>query len=461
MPSLPSLMAPTSAMFLVPESREQPMHVGGLQLFQTPPGADRDYLSGLFQDVIRTPAEQVAPLFRRVPHRGVTTLGQWSWVDDHEIDLEHHVRHSALPRPGRIRELLALTSRLHSTLLDRQRPLWETHLIEGLDDGRFAVYTKLHHAVMDGVSAMRTLENSLSTDPEARDVPPPFAPRSPAYPRDDEADGPSALQAGWNTLTDAVGIGPKLAQFGMRSLRGGSAVVPMQAPHSMLNVPITGSRRFAADRWELDRIRAVGKAAGATINDVVLTMCSSALRDYLLSQDALPDASLVSMTPVSIRTGDADAGGNAVGSILCSLATDLDDEEARLLSVRDSMQEAKAALAGMSPLQITAISAAINAPLLLNSALDLHRFVRPAFNLTISNVPGPRDPLYWNGARLDGQYPLSIPLNGQALNITVTSYAGHLNFGLTACRRSLPHMQQMLHGLDEALMGLEKAFLST
>src|SRR4051812_12146773 len=165
-------MAPTSSMFLVPETRDQPMHVGGLQLFEPPAGAGPDYITGLYRDALAV--TDVAPLFKRRPYRSLSTLGQWAWADDDDIDLEHHVRHSALPRPGRVRELLALTSRLHGTLLDRHRPLWETHLIEGLEDGRFAVYAKVHHALLDGVSALRLTERSLSRDPADRGVALPY-----------------------------------------------------------------------------------------------------------------------------------------------------------------------------------------------------------------------------------------------------------------------------------------------
>ena len=451
----PFFVAPADAMFLIPETREQPMHVGSLQLFEPAPGAGPDSLAELYQQALAV--EDVAPVFRKRPARGLTTLGQWTWKDDEPVDLEHHVRHSSLPRPGRVRELLALTSRLHSTLLDRQRPLWETHLIEGLDDGRFAVYTKLHHALMDGVSGLRLLERSLSTDPDARDVPMPFSSR-PRPPR--EAGGldlKELVGGGARALGDVVGLAPPLAHLAHQAITHQGAAAPGQAPRSVLNVPITGSRRFAADAWDLDRIRAVAAGADATINDVVLAMSAGALRDYLLSLDALPDEPLIAMTPVSLRTGDED-GGNAVGAILASLGTDLSDPEARMLAVRDSMRRGKATLEGLSPLQVTALSAVLMSPLLLNSVLGVSRYVRPPFNVIISNIPGPRDPLYWNGARLVGMYPLSIPTAGQALNITVTSYAGSLQFGLTGCRRSLPHLQRLLTGLDESLGQLEKAF---
>ena len=187
-------------------------------------------------------------------------------------------------------------------------------------------------------------------------------------------------------------------------------------------------------------------------------MCSSALRGYLRDMDALPDKPLIAMTPVSLRGEDDEGGGNAVGTILCNLATDVEDPEARLMAIRASMLAGKAGLAGLSQLQVTALSAAAMAPMLLGQVPGVSQLAPPAFNIVISNVPGPKEPLYWNGAHLEGMYPLSIPLNGQALNITVTSYAGQVQFGLSGCRRTLPHLQRLLIGLEDALVDLEKAF---
>jgi len=456
------LMPPTDAVFLLPESREQPMHVGGLQLFDLPTGADRSWLRELHRRAVTV--QDLAPAFRKRPYRSALTLGQWMWLDDSEVDLEHHVRHSALPEPGRIRELLALVSRLHGTPLDRQRPLWETHLIEGLEGNRFAVYTKVHHSLMDGVSANALLQSSLSTDPDERNVPMPYQQR-PVQRRERQGGHRPGLFAlpglALGAVRDTVGLGPRMLQLAQGALRQQAAVLPGQAPRSPFNVSITGSRRFAADAWSMDRIRAVAKAADATVNDVVLGMCAAALRDYLLDLDALPAAPLVAMTPVSLRKDGGPSGGNAVGTILCSLATDVADPQARLLAVRDSMNAGKAALAGLSQLQVSALSAAVMAPLLFNSLVGLHKVVRPPFNLVISNVPGPQQTLFWNGARLQGAYPLSIPVDGQALNITVTSYDGWMQFGLVGCRRSVPHLQRLLSGLDAALTGLEEAFVTS
>ena len=452
-----ALMPLNDSMFLIPESRDQPMHVGGLQLFDLPQGAGRGYLRELYEASIAV--EQVAPVFRKRPHRSALTLGQWTWVEDSDIDLEHHVRHSALPEPGRVRELLALTSRLHGTLLDRKRPLWEAHLIEGLEGDRFAVYTKLHHALMDGVSATRLLTRSLSTDPDARDVTPPWQATDDARPHRSARSPLSlpgqALQAG----IDAVGLIPTLLKLASDGLSSQATVLPLQAPRSMLNVAITGSRRFAAESWSLTRIKAVARAADATVNDVLLAMCAGALRVYLLEREALPAAPLVAMTPVSLRKDDSPESSNAVGAILCNLATDVEHPGARLVAIRQSMLSGKAALADLNQAQVSALSAVAVAPLLLNSVMALHRVSPPPFNLVISNVVGSPDPLYWNGARMTGTYPLSIPLDGQALNITLTSYDGQVHVGIVGCRRSVPHLQRLLGHLEDSLVGLEDALV--
>ncbi len=449
------LMALTDATFMLPERRESPIHVGGLQVFELPVDAGPDYVTDLYERALSV--TDVAPVFRKRATRGPLTLGAWAWTEDREIDLEHHVRHSALPRPGRVRELLALVSRLHGTLLDRERPLWEVHLIEGLEGNRFAVYSKLHHSLMDGVSATRLMERTLSTTPDGptgmlwqRQESEPREPRPSAL-----RSAPKAL---WGLGTDAVTLGPRLARLAASSMGEVSAPLPMQAPKSRFNTSITGSRRFAAQSWSLPRVKAVGKAAGCTLNDVVLAMCSSALRDYLLDLHDLPAEPLVAMTPVSLRAAGDTSGGNNISAILANLATDLEDPADRLAAIHTSMEQGKAGLRDLSPLQRVVVAGVVMSPLLLNSLVGMHKVARPPFNLIISNVPGPRDPLWWNGARLQGHYPLSIPLEGQALNITLVSYDGQLHVGITGCRRTVPHLQRMLFGLEKGLADLEQAY---
>ena len=229
----------------------------------------------------------------------------------------------------------------------------------------------------------------------------------------------------------------------------------------MFNTKITGSRRFAAQGWPIERLRAIGKASGTTINDVVLAMCSGAIRSYLIDYDALPDTTLVSMVPVGLNAKSAHVasteGGNALGTVMVKLGTDLDDPADRLASIHKSMKSGKEALSSMSPLQIMAMSALGLAPSIVTPMLRLQGIIRPPFNLIISNVPGPKSTQYLNGAKMTGTYPLSIPINGMALNITCNSYAENMDFGLTGCRRSVPHLQRLLGHMDDELDALEKA----
>jgi diacylglycerol O-acyltransferase len=234
--------------------------------------------------------------------------------------------------------------------------------------------------------------------------------------------------------------------------------LPFRAPKTMFNVPIGGARRAAAQSWPLARIRAVKSAAGVTVNDVVLAMCAGALRAYLVEQDALPDTPLVAMVPISLRSKDEqDAGGNMVGTILCNLATDVDDPGKRLDAINTSMSENKKVFAELPRTQALALSAFLMSGIALGLMPGFVSSVPPPFNIVISNVPGASEPLYWNGARLDGNYPLSIALDGQALNITLTNNAGNLDFGLVGCRRSVPHLQRLLMHLEDSLADLERA----
>jgi diacylglycerol O-acyltransferase / wax synthase len=463
-----SPLDPTSAAFLYAEKRSMPMHVGGLQLFKKPEGAGRNYVREMYDEMRQV--EDIAPLYLKRPHRSIRTAGQWVWEDDEQFDIEHHVRHSALPKPGRIRELLELTSRLHSTRLARERPLWESHIIEGLRDGRVAMYHKTHHALVDGVSAMRLLASVLSTDPDERDMPAMWArqPKRAKPPKTVDrveqhlSDLPvQALRSALGITAEAAGMPAALVKTLSKGLRNETSSLSLYAPRTILNQNITGSRRIAAQDWPIDRLRAIGRATGATLNDVVLAMCSGAMRTYLLELNALPDTSLVAMVPVGLKAKQSQIasaeGGNAVGAVMVQLATDQPDPADRLARVHRSMVDGKRALSSMTPVQILAMSALGQTPAILGPILRMQGIVRPPYNLIISNVPGPRTTHYWNGAQLLGTYPLSIPINGMALNITCTSYDGNMAFGLTGCRRTVPHLQRLLTHLDDEVKALENA----
>ena len=305
------LISPTHSMFLLTESREHPMHVGGLQLFKPPDGAGPQFVRQAYEAMIAI--QEVQPTFRKHPAKILGGITSVAWSFDDDIDLDYHLRRSALPSPGRVRELLELTSRLHTSLLDRHRPLWEAHLVEGLSDGRFAVYVKFHHALIDGVSALKLMQRALTADPADTDTRVPWA--LPAWHRDRKSENQSRL-AGFAQLAGSVAaLGPSTVKLARAALLEQQLTLPFAAPRTMLNVPIGGARRCGAQSWSLDRIKKVKSAAGVTVNDVVLAMCAGALRAYLLERSKLPSTPLIAMVPVNLRAEkDADGGGNMVGT---------------------------------------------------------------------------------------------------------------------------------------------------
>ncbi|MDF3029677.1 MAG: atfA2 [Moraxellaceae bacterium] len=439
--------------WLLMETPESPMHVGSLQLYELPADAGPDYLANLYEAMVQGDAF-CAPFNRKLQK----SLGglEAAWVRDDGMDIEYHVRHSALPRPGRVRELLALVSRLHAHRLDRRRPMWECHLIEGLEGNRFAVYVKMHHSLVDGVAGSRLLQSRLSPLPLER----PVAPWSAAWEQGREARRQEARVL--------PSVGEELKSLG-RSVRqivamaklplAGNARAIYQAPRTQLNQHITGARRFAAQSWSLARIKAVGAKHGATVNDVFLAMCAGCLRDYLISLDALPAEPLVAQVPVALRSVDqADEGGNAITTMQVSLGTHLAEPLARLTAIRDSVQVAKTRLGNMTALDIFNLTALTNLPLTLGQVTGISgRTPRPLFNLVISNVPGPCQPLHLGNAKLLANYPVSLIWHGYAVNITVQSYCDNLDVGIIACRNTVPRVQRMLDHLETALAELEQA----
>jgi diacylglycerol O-acyltransferase / wax synthase len=444
-------LSPTDAMFMWLEGRRQPMHVGGLHLYTPPIGAGTDFVQKLVEGWREFP--RANPPFDQFAH---FRLGHFFWDDDKDFELDYHLRHSALPRPGRIRELLGLVSRLHGTLMDRTRPLWEVNVIEGLADGRVALYMKVHHAMFDGVAAMKMMTRLLSPDPLER-RPPIWAQTPPK--REPRPDEPAPAMPG--LLERALKMGAEIfpgVQSGLRELVRDETIAhaqPYQAPPTMFNVKISGSRRFAAQSFSLERFQAIGKAASATINDVTLAICSGTLRRYLLARDALPERPLTAMVPVSVREPGQD-GGNALSILIANLATNLEDPLERLKLIIESTTLAKDRLGKMSKLERMAHAAAMSAPMGATMVTGYSKR-RPIYNVVISNVPGPKQQLFLDGMRLDESYPVSIPVDYLALNITITGYNKELGFGYTACRRSVPALQRMLDYTDESLRELEGA----
>ena len=265
--------------------------------------------------------------------------------------------------------------------------------------------------------------------------------------RHHESDHTSPLQTLSRKAGSVAALAPSTLRLARAALLEQQLTLPFGAPRTMFNVPIGGARRAAAQSWSLDRIKCVKEAAaGVTVNDVVLAMCAGALRYYLIERDGtLPLTPLIAMVPVSLRTeAEADSGGNMTGVVLCNLATDTDDPAKRLETINASMRDNKRVFSQLPRVQALALSAMMIAPLGLGALPGFVFSTQPPFNIVISNVPGTRQPMYWRGARMDGNYPLSIVLDGQALNITLANNADNLDFGLVGCRRSVPHLQRLL-----------------
>ena len=458
-------LSPMDAMFLYGETRDIKMHVAGLLPLTPPPDAGPDYL-GLLMEEIRQSVDIKAPWNLKLATPNFLLNPLHRWVEDEQFDIEYHVRRSALPAPGDERELGVLISRLHSHSLDLSRPPWELHLIEGLEGGRIALYMKMHHALVDGYTAMKMLSRSMARSVDDDSTPMFFCqsqPRRQGASKRVAVDMSSVWESVVSQFDSVRDVGKALWRLS-RSARGelGDLVNSMQAPNSVLNRRIGRNRRFATQQYQIDELRALSKASGGTLNDIVMALCAGGLRRFLLDMNELPDKPLVAFLPVNVRPKDDPGGGNAVGAMLASLATDVEDPVQRLQAIVASTREAKQQMESMSAAAIIAYSSLIMAPFglqALKAVSGIRGRLPITFNLCISNVPGTDDPLYFRGSRIEATYPVSIPTHGMALNITVQSYAGTLNFGFVGCRDTLPHLQRLAVYTGEALEELKAALL--
>ncbi|HEY4713351.1 MAG TPA: wax ester/triacylglycerol synthase family O-acyltransferase [Aquirhabdus sp.] len=446
-------LGPIDLIFLTLESRKQPMHVGGLFLFKLPEDAPSDFVWQLVQKIRASDEKPVQP-FNQV-------LSGYFWDKDDDFDIDQHFRHISLPKPGRVRELLTYVSQEHSALLDRAKPLWECHIIEGIEGNRFAMYMKMHHAMTDGVGGMKLIQRALSTSPFEENVTPPWAMKSTHHKKAGITISKTAQF--FNSVAKQIQIAPNVARevyTAMTKRKDPNYVTVFQAPKSILNQPVSASRRFAAQSYKLKRLRDVAKKLSThlgekfTLNDIVLAICSGAMRAYLSNQNALPAKPLIAMVPISLRK-DGDDSANSIAFILANLATHLSDPLERITAIHNSVQNSKDRMARMTPGEILNYTGIVFSLAGLNLITGAAPKVQ-AFNIVISNVPGPKETLYLNGATLDALYPVSIVMDGQATNITLTSYRDKLEVGIIACRKTLPSIQSLLGLLEYEIVILER-----
>jgi diacylglycerol O-acyltransferase / wax synthase len=460
-------LSPGDSFFLLIESQNTPSQIGVLARMKLPEGEDKSFILRMVEG-FRKYQPTVPPFNLKLADRSATNP-MYSWETVKSIDIDYHLRHSALPQPGGERELAVLISRLHSIPLDHRRPMWEFHVIEGLEDDCFAIYAKMHHALIDGVAGSRLMAQWMGqvTPSVSPDFRPMWAMKQAKRPKKLTRSTPNALPF-YQTLFTQVSDPIKAAYgvfgatldsvIGTRSKKHPDLVAPYTAPNSLLNSAVGPHRRVSTVEFSTERLLHIGKQLGGTLNDVVMAICGGALRDYLIELDALPKKPLVAQVPVSFRPkGDA-GGGNAIGMMLSSLGTDIEDTQARFEKVHKAMAAGKNLLSDMSAAQITAYSAIMTLPFALGQMTGVgNTSKRPMYNVVISNIPGPTETRYLNGAEVFSVHPVSFVTQGQALNITLFTYADKITFVFTACRETLPSVQRLVSHTTSALESLESA----
>ncbi|GAA1302565.1 WS/DGAT/MGAT family O-acyltransferase [Pseudonocardia xinjiangensis] len=480
---MPPRLSALDASFLYLEQPTTPMHVGGVSIFRRPRppgpsgGFDYDRLVQLIEQRIA-----LVPRYRQKVRYVPGNLARPVWVDDPDFDIAYHVRRSALPKPGSDEQLTELVARLMSRPLDHTRPLWEMYLVEGLARGRTAVLTKTHQAMVDGVSAFDIGQVIL-------DVAPPGTPAS-QRPRNGEPAPRAVLEELWmprpeptdtqlilGAVAEAVArpgeiadnvraaAGDALATVGKIAGTAGNLfsmarVASRRAPGTPLNVDISTQRRFAVARTRLEAYRTVRAAHGCTVNDVVLTVVSGALRNWLLSrgEPVTSSSSLRAMVPLSVR-GEADvpssaaAGslGNRVSSFIVDLPVGEPSPVVRLHHVTHAMREHTST--GQSVGADTLVRIGGFAPPTLHAlgARAASGFSKRIFNLVVTNVPGPQFPLYAAGARMLEMFPVVPLAKGQALAIGLTSYDGGVYYGFNGDRDAMSDLDVLAGMVDESL----------
>ena len=445
--------------FLLTESHHSPKHVGALMIFQLPKGRGPAWLRALLNEMKQT--SPGFPFNQRLKSAG----GLFHELEaDENLDIDYHVRHTVLPSPGSDQQLTDVVARMHANLLDRDRPLWEFHLIEGLAGRRFALYTKIHHAIADGITFGRWIDDSTTTSPETGAVRPIWA-RDPE-PVDTEAGGVDLAQTvadAAHTLRGGVRTAAGVAAITAKMLRrrffdnDDHVALPLSAPRTSLNVTPGAARTLAFTSYRLEDLRAIGKAQGATINDVVMTMCDMALSHYLHHHGDHPRGSLVAYMPVNIRTEDDAVDGNLVTLLQVKLASTHKDPLSSLAEVRESIRSAREVFSGASKAAVQYYSLLVALLSQGEELLNLGRFLPPVNNVVISNVPGSRVRRYLKGAEALGIYPVSTLPPMTALNVTCCSFAGTVYFGLIAGRTAVPDLPLLAAYLDEAYQQLADA----
>jgi WS/DGAT/MGAT family acyltransferase len=493
------------ASFLYLETPEMPMHVGSMAIFRLPEGYQGDF----FEDFKAMIASRLhmAPILKSRLEKAPLDIDHPSWVEDDQFDIDRHIFRASLPAPRDRATLERIVGWMHAKLLNRARPLWEFYVFEGMKDNEIGLYSKMHHACIDGGAGAALTNMIYDLTPVPREIEPPTERAKVGQePRDIAANLIDSYQQLWRQPFDASAAakGIELPRSGKSDLgsilfdnamfqienavkfagnvptllksvsevvgkiadpKSRDSIVGMMSPPTLLNKQISSERSFAGVSIPLSRAKAVAKAAGGKLNDVVLAISSGVVRRYLLERGALPSKSMTAAVPISLREEGNTDSNNQVFGMICSIATNVEDPKTRLLTIiaqSTKSKEISHPLRALMP-QVSNVSM-LGAPImvqilaLLYSRSSLSDVLPPTANITVSNVPGPRQTLYAAGAELLHIFPVSISTHGLALNITVQSYRDQLDFGFISGANIIPHVEVLCGLVPEEFAALEAAF---
>jgi len=455
------------ANFFYTETASTPNHISSLQIFELPPGCDEStFVEGLktFLDERKHLVQYLTHKVRFVP----ANFDHPVWVPDPSFNVANHVTRIDLPFPADFARLEAAVADIHAELMDRDRPLWHIYVITGLEGGRIAYYNQAHHAAMDGMAGQAATEVMMDTTPN-----------HPAPPATHEKVTRSEsmtemLRLSFENLVNfyidapnrTLGTVDSMSRLLRRSLdpRRATAGLSKLPPRTRFNRSIGKRRTYAAGQMPISEMKAMAKASGSKLNDVFLAACAGGLRAYLSRRGELPRQSMVAGCPVSLRKSVGDDLGNQVTMMSVSLATDIADPVLRLRSILDSSLEAKSITQDLMPaynpeVSLPGLPTVITSAMRMVDRFRLAEVMQPMINLVISNVPGPKETLYSNGARMLTHYPVSIPTHGLGLNITVSSYVDQMYFSVNGCARALPDAQQLRDDIAAAYAELRDLLL--
>lgn len=443
--------------FLYTETVTSPKHVAGLQIYTIPEDYEGNFTRDLYDSLMSQ--DQIQKPFNFKVKKQLT--GQCFWQEDKDMDLSYHVRFAMLPQPGTEAQLLSFIEHQHESLLDRNRPLWEMILVDGLENNQFAIYVKVHHAMADGARANQVLMQSLNIDPNA--------PLKAFWTLEEpeKAKRDDSLMASVTSTSKAISKQvksiPSLTRLTTKLLFQAANVykadipTPFTAPKTPFSVSPKRARRAALAALPLDRVKRLGKITDATINDVVVTVCDMAIHNYLATKGVSLNKPLVAQMPISLRDKDDSTSNNRVAISMVELAYKGEYPLERLMTIKDACIKFKNEAKLLTDEALTSYTLASQGLAAATELLKVDSFLPPMGNVLISNVPGPRTPLYMMGAEMKKCFPISVLPPGMSLNITLYSYANNINVGLIACRSALPDLSDLAEYIEAAFAALETA----